>query len=32
MIPPAPRRMRSVWAATCAMSTLVAEEAIAGML
>jgi len=31
-MPPAPRRMRSVCAATCAMRTLVADEAIDGML
>src|SRR3989442_9694694 len=32
MIPPAPSRMRSVLAATWAMSTLVADDAIDGML
>ena len=32
MMPPAPSRMRSVCAATWATSTLVAAEAIAGML
>ena len=32
MMPPDPRRMRSVWAATWAMSTLVADEAMLGML
>ena len=32
MTPPAPSRIRSVFAATCAISTLVAAEAIAGML
>ena len=32
MMPPAPRRMWSVWAATWAISTLVAEEAIDAML
>jgi hypothetical protein len=30
--PPAPSRMLWVWAPTCAMSTLVADDAIAGML
>ena len=30
--PPAPSRIVVVWAATWAISTLVAEEAIAGML
>ena len=32
MMPPAPRRMRSVCAATCAMSTLVADDAMDAML
>ena len=32
MTPPAPSRMCSVCAATCAISTLVAAEAICGML
>ncbi len=32
MTPPAPSLMRWVCAATCAMSTLVADEAIVGML
>jgi hypothetical protein len=32
MIPPAPRRIDSVCAATCAISTLVADDAIALML
>ncbi len=32
MIPPAPSLMRSVFAATCAISTAVADEAIASML
>ena len=30
--PPAPSRIVRVWAATCAISTLVADDAIDGML
>ena len=32
MTPPAPSRIEVVWSATCAISTLVAEEAIDAML
>ena len=32
IMPPAPSRMLEVWAATWAISTLVADEAIADML
>jgi len=32
MIPPAPTRIVRVWAATWAMSTLVADDAIIGIL
>ena len=32
MIPPAPSRIRSVWEATCAISTAVADDAIERML